>query len=714
MKGISLSLSVVSSLIVSAATAAQTDVSDDMEVIVVTANKIEQSLSEVAGSIVVIDGETLQKKGQTELFDALRNEPGVSVTGSAGTPQNIVIRGMTGNKISIVRDGVPSSDGYGAADLNDQVGRNSFDLSTVKSIEIVKGASSSVYGSGALGGAVIIHTKQPEDYLAADNFYADTSLTYSGISNKLRSSTNVAFRAGDTESLLNVSGWQGDESQNFDGDLVARDIKGYSSELNITQQLSPALTLRAQAEYYQDKQRRNEGRASIQNDGVWQIGAFNEQREIREINGQVGVEYRAKTAWFDELNGTLFWRSTDTDNFTNRLMNRQDQNDLTIRRRELETQTFSDDTFGFNSDLSLSRTLGAWSHDIAYGADFTQRSFSRTDRDQVLDWRGVTNVAKEPFAPSDSYEAGVYFRDVMSVARWTLTTGLRFDARRLEPDGEDSISGYPLEAINSNELSPSLSLSYALANHLNVYTSYNHGFRAPDYNKAYGFSLHDFVPFTPFVIVPNLALKAETSDAYEIGAKYDNGRVKLYWAAYYQKFNDFIDVALIGFDQSTGLFQRQYQNIAGVSTYGSEVFGQYKFNHQWSLSAKAGYVNGKNADDEYVRAITPLEGNVSLNFDTGALESYLAINWASSMDRVPTCETDLQMTVACAATSGWVTLDSGMSYALSDSFSVSANIYNLLDRHYVRYQDVAGTAASDAHFATEPGRYVTINLRYTL
>ena len=77
-----------------------------VETVVVTANKIDTPLFEVPGSISVVDLDKVEKEGATELYDALDTEPGVSVTGGAGRPQNIVIRGMTGNRIAVVKDGV--------------------------------------------------------------------------------------------------------------------------------------------------------------------------------------------------------------------------------------------------------------------------------------------------------------------------------------------------------------------------------------------------------------------------------------------------------------------------------------------------------------------------------------------------------------------------------------------------------------------------------
>ncbi|KXI21158.1 TonB-dependent receptor plug domain-containing protein [Photobacterium sanguinicancri] len=161
-----------------------TDVTQ-METVIVTATKIEQPLSKTSGSVAVITSDQIKQEGATELYDALNHEPGVSVTGGAGRPQNITIRGMSGNRIAIIKNGVKVGDGYGAADLNDVTGRNSFDLSNVKQIEVMKGASSALYGSGAIGGVVVVTTKQPGDYLGKkDSHYEANVATRASVINK--------------------------------------------------------------------------------------------------------------------------------------------------------------------------------------------------------------------------------------------------------------------------------------------------------------------------------------------------------------------------------------------------------------------------------------------------------------------------------------------------------------------------------------------------
>ncbi|MEF1340219.1 TonB-dependent receptor, partial [Vibrio rotiferianus] len=223
---------------------------------------------------------------------------------------------------------------------------------------------------------------------------------------------------------------------------------------------------------------------------------------------------------------------------------------------------------------------------------------------------------------------------------------------------------------------------------------------------------HDFVPLTPFVIAPNLDLEAETSDSFEIGNKFDNGRAYVYASVFYNKFENFIDVVTTGFDSSTGNYIKQYQNLDGVETYGAELSAGYALTKQWDISTKLGYVDGKDAEGEYVRSITPFEGNAQLKYANQDFSTYVTWNWAAAMDRVPECQTILGLGTECAQTSAWNTFDIGATYHVSKDLRVSANIVNLFNKEYIRYQDVAGIAEESKHYSTEPGRYFTLNAKY--
>ncbi len=679
--------------------------------VVVTANKVKQPLSKVAGSVAVIEGDELEKKGTTELYDSLNSEPGVSVTGGAGRPQNITIRGMAGNRIVIIKDGIKSSDGYGASDINDKVGRNSFDLSNVKSIEVVKGASSSVHGSGAIGGVVIVETKQAGDYLKGNNFYSDVSGTYSGISNKYKGSSNLAFRSGDTESLINLSYWQGEETRNYKQDLYNRSIDGVNGAYTLNHYIGESLMLKAKLEYYTEEMLREEGASSIQKDGIWHISTYNQTEKTEDISAYIGAEYTPYDAFFEKLDSKFYWRNTTTSSDINRLMSRE-RNNIIEKRREIKEQSFTDQLIGFDNDFTASSTLFNQDHNLAYGVSMTTNQYKRPNSKATIDWNGTQASGTQPFAPARAYSLGIYLRDIMEVNDWIFTGGLRFDAHRLTPDDSNSIAGFEVKKMSSSELSPSLSATYELTEYLNTYLSYNHGYRAPAYDKAYGYNNHDFIPLTPFLIIPNMDLEAETSDSIEHGVKYDSGRTQIYGAVFYQKFENFIDVILVGMDPSTGNYLKQYQNVNGVETYGAELTAAHQITQRWGINTKIGYVDGKNGDSEYIRTITPLEGNVGMTYNREKLSAYGTVNWASAMDRVPHCATKIGIETECATTSNWATFDLGMNYAFSPNFNVSANIINLFDKEYIRYQDVAGVMDSAKGYSTEPGRYFTVNAKY--
>lgn len=582
-----MKLTPVSAAVLSVLAASQVHAKSDvfsMEEVVVTANRIEQPVSEVAGSVAVVTSEEIEQKGETELYDALRHEPGVSVSGGAGRPQNITIRGMTGNRIMIIRDGIRSADGFGANDNNDKVGRDTFDLSNLESLEVVKGASSSVLGSGAIGGAVILKSKQPGEFLEDRDFYVDATGTYTGISNKYKGASNLAFRSGDTESLVNAAYWQGEETRNFSQDLYNRDLDGYSASYAINHFFSDEVMIKARAELYRQDQQRLEGSSSIQKDGKWHIEDFAEDESTEEYSAYLGAELTPlDPTWFEELDTKVYWRHTEVITDTNRLMNSTDANGLLIKRRELEHKTFTDSTVGLRADFKQTLHASSAEHKLAYGVEIASDYYQREDNQKVLDWTGSNASQKQPFAAARAYNIGLYFRDMIELEKWTLTGGLRFDAHRLSPDGQNDIGGYPLKDIDSSEISPSLSISREVFENNRVYLSYDHGYRAPEYDKAYGFVSHDFVPLTPFVIAPNMDLEAETSDSFEIGNKFDNGRAQLYVSAFYNKFQNFIDVVTTGQD-NFGNYVKQYQNLHGVETYGAELSAAYAFTSSWKLS----------------------------------------------------------------------------------------------------------------------------------
>src|SRR5690606_39867572 len=102
------------------------------------------------GSISVITREELEKQSYTNIVDAMKNIPGVYVTGG-GQSQDISIRGMTSTYTLYLVDGRPISAGRSVntngSDGGKQIGLPP--LSMIERVEVIRGPMSSLYGSEA-------------------------------------------------------------------------------------------------------------------------------------------------------------------------------------------------------------------------------------------------------------------------------------------------------------------------------------------------------------------------------------------------------------------------------------------------------------------------------------------------------------------------------------------------------------------------------------
>ncbi|MDR0579679.1 MAG: TonB-dependent receptor [Campylobacteraceae bacterium] len=132
------------------------------EIKVVTATGVEQNIADAPATITIISGEELQKKSYNDVTDALKNVPGVYVTGG-GSQQSIMLRGMSSAYTLFLIDGKPMQGGD-AFELNGGLAGAQMNflppLEAVERIEVVRGPASSLYGSDAMGGVVNIITKK--------------------------------------------------------------------------------------------------------------------------------------------------------------------------------------------------------------------------------------------------------------------------------------------------------------------------------------------------------------------------------------------------------------------------------------------------------------------------------------------------------------------------------------------------------------------------
>ena len=133
---------------------------DVEEIIVVTSALIDTT--EITNPLYVIDGDEIIDDATTSLGDAIDSYLGISISDYGAAVGQPIIRGMSGPRVKILKNGMVNRDvsGLGADHLND------VDLNDIEQIEIVKGPSSLLYANGTIGGIINV----VDDCIAAMNY----------------------------------------------------------------------------------------------------------------------------------------------------------------------------------------------------------------------------------------------------------------------------------------------------------------------------------------------------------------------------------------------------------------------------------------------------------------------------------------------------------------------------------------------------------------
>jgi len=131
----------------------------ELNTAVISASKYEQRLSDVTVSMEVIKPEFIENQNTQQLDDALRLIPGVDVMdGQANIRGGSGYSYGAGSRVMLLMDDLPMLTG----DVND-VKWNYLPVEIIGQVEVIKGASSALYGSSALNGVINVRTATPGD-----------------------------------------------------------------------------------------------------------------------------------------------------------------------------------------------------------------------------------------------------------------------------------------------------------------------------------------------------------------------------------------------------------------------------------------------------------------------------------------------------------------------------------------------------------------------
>jgi len=208
----------------------------NIENIIVTGSYSAVEQAQITSSAMVVERDALLALSFHTVVDALRQVPSLWVEsqGGPGGLTSIVMRGAESNHTLVLVDGVqlndPTNTRGGSVDLNQ------INIQSIKRIEIIRGAQSSIYGSDALAGVIHIITMEPGSETEVNAFAtigSDDYYTYgAGISGSV-DSLGYSFKAQKKDAGEPLKGSAAENT-----DLVAKlnwlsDIYGRSRDVNV-------------------------------------------------------------------------------------------------------------------------------------------------------------------------------------------------------------------------------------------------------------------------------------------------------------------------------------------------------------------------------------------------------------------------------------------------------------------------------------------------
>jgi len=209
--------------------ASSVTLSEPIPIIVISAGKTVQSKSTVGSDISVVEKEQIDSNNDFFIGDTLEySVPGMSMfqLGGYGTLTGIQMRGLPGRYSNVFIDGVKMADP--STPDNRYYGINQIPADSVERIEVLKGTHSSLYGSGAISGAINIYTKKAkEDGIKQSINLAGGLETWNSLAKERNLNYNILGKKDAHDFALNLNGFF-TESQSAMNDNTERDA--YRSE----------------------------------------------------------------------------------------------------------------------------------------------------------------------------------------------------------------------------------------------------------------------------------------------------------------------------------------------------------------------------------------------------------------------------------------------------------------------------------------------------
>ena len=711
--------------------AADSDDDSAPNTITVTATRIPTAIADVPVTVTVIDETKIADELASDVRDLIRFEPGVSVrrapsrftaafssTGRGGN-ESFNIRGIEGNRVLIQVDGIRVPDGFSFGAQS--AGRGDFvDVGLVKSVEILRGPASALYGSDGLAGAVSFITSDPEDILRGNGRFGGQIRTgYDSADNEISTTAFAATSAGQFSILGAYTRRDGKELENNAAASATRDAPDSRRTAPNPQDTASNAALgklvwspdddnriRLSVDHLDSRVRTNvlSGRAVLPVTSA--TGVLDLQARDTTRRDRVSLDWRRENDGIvDFLQLSLYWQ-----NGRNRQFSAEDRNTAADRTRINE---FENRVLGGAFEARSGLSTGSIEHILLYGGDY-----SVTRQTGLRD--GTVPTAPDVFPTrafpvTDFTLSGLYLGDQIVIGDGVvrLFPALRFDYYKIAPRTDPLLPAFFIgSGQDGSKVSPKFGAVVKLGAKTSLFGNYARGFQAPspiEINQF--FDNPSAFPFA-YRTLRNPDLRPETSETFEGGVRLDSTFADLTATAFSGRYKDFISqVQVSGTGTVANLILFQYQNLNRVAISGAE--GRLELRNGKGLTGTLALAYSKGTMIDQAGAQTPLDTIDPLKLVAAVGYRATSGNFGGQIIMTHAARKGADRASGTAfRPDGYTILDATAFVRIAERFTLRVGIFNLLDKRYIEYADVRGLAstATITDAFTQPGRNFSASL----
>lgn len=696
-----------------------------LERVVVVASRVPEPLRRAAAAATVVERDALDAAGAVGLPDLAERVPGLAVPVDPARfgAQGINLRGLDGNRVVLLLDGIPQPEGFGVGGFS-LAGRDAYSLSIIDRIEVLRGPASTVHGSKALAGVVAATTRDPGDAFAPGEAGLAGGARLGGDSR-----SDTLWQSGHVAGS-HASGWQwlaaagrlrGHEADNRTWrpqDVpnpadVGRDALLLKLVRDAGEGRRWTWTLEGD-----EGRRETDVRSQVRGPGRYAtttaLSGDDRQRRARAslaLGWTPGgaVERVDATAWLQHL-------ATDQ-----RTVQDRDPDRATPFRSRRERRFVYDRT---GHGLSLVAQLPRGAHRVVAGLDIARlRHVERREGREVNLATGASShvilgevLPLRDFPISEVDEVGAFAQDDWTLGEdWSLVAGLRGEWLRTRALDDalwrEDNPGVPLASATDHSVAPKLGLRWSRGD-ATAWLQFAVGHRAPPFSDL---NLGLNLPALGYVALPNPDLRPERSTGWELGLRLDDGTSLLALTLFDNRYRDLIESrAALGANADGDLvFQslnRERARIRGAELEAAIALDRFTpALEDWRLSAVAAWAQGRDTGrDRVLESVMPPSLALRLGWDAPDGAWGAGLGWRGT--RAPA--TDAALAAARFVPPGWSTWDADAWWRLGAHARLQLGLRNLADRRYWRWEALRGVTptAADLGRWTEPGRSVQLQL----